>query len=149
MEQPFSNTFRDVIRICVRLIIDFLHSESLTVTALEAIWAHDGEVVNRDGRLVLTPDKSAVDFDQNARDALKDLADSCRGKDPEDSVAFETAALQAFTSGRAGVMRNWPVAYEKLAHGVLHDDATVRRPADVDGGRLRGWPFRDAVAALV
>ncbi|WP_433412214.1 extracellular solute-binding protein [Microtetraspora malaysiensis] len=95
-----------------------VNSESLTVTALEAIWAHDGEVVNRDGQLVLAPDKSAVDFDQDARDALKDLADAYRGKDPEDSVDSETAALQAFASGRAGVMRNWPVAYEKLVKPV-------------------------------
>ncbi|GAA4197107.1 extracellular solute-binding protein [Microbispora amethystogenes] len=90
-------------------------SESLTVTALEAIWAHDGEVVNHDGGLVLTPDRSAVDFDQNAREALRDLADSYRGKDPEDSVDAEAAALDAFRGGKAGVMRNWPVAYDKLA----------------------------------
>ncbi|MBX6386738.1 MAG: extracellular solute-binding protein [Microbispora sp.] len=90
-------------------------SESLMVTALEAIWAHDGDVVNNDGRLVLTPDDSAVDFDENARDALRDLADAYRGKTPEKSVDAETAALREFTGGKAGTMRNWPVMYDKLA----------------------------------
>ncbi|GIH64750.1 extracellular solute-binding protein [Microbispora siamensis] len=90
-------------------------SESLTITALEAIWAHGGDVVNADGQLVLTPDDSAVDFDRNASDALKDLADVYKGKKPEDEGDAEEEALQEFTSGKTGVMRNWPVAYDKLA----------------------------------
>ncbi|MEU6413843.1 extracellular solute-binding protein [Microbispora sp. NPDC046933] len=90
-------------------------SESLTITALEAIWAHGGDVVNADGQLVLTPNDSAVNFDQNASDALKDLADVYKGKEPEDKGDAEEAALREFTRGNADVMRNWPVGYDKLA----------------------------------
>ncbi|WP_169987561.1 extracellular solute-binding protein [Microbispora sp. H10836] len=113
-------------------------SENLTVTALEAIWAHEGDVVNQDGRLVLTPDNSAVDFDENVRDALKDLADVYRGKDPEDSVDAEAAALREFANGKTGVMRNWPVAYDKLAKpptGLNSLEVTRLPHASVLGGQ--------------
>lgn len=90
-------------------------SESLMVTALEAIWAHGGDVVNGDGQPVLTTDDSAVDFDENARAALKELANAYQGKEPEESVDAEAAAFREFVEGETGTMRNWPVMYDKLA----------------------------------
>lgn len=113
-------------------------SESLTVTALEAIWAHGGDVVNPYGQLVLTPQDNAVDFDQNAHDALKDLADAYTGKTPEDLDDAEAEALQEFTRGRADVMRNWPVGYDKLAtspNGLSSVEISRLPHASVLGGQ--------------
>lgn len=95
----------------------FADEEILTVTALEAIWAAGGEVVNPDGKLVLNEDSTAVEFDGRARVALHDLAAAYADREislPDAAQADEDAAVTAFDDGRTLFMRNWPVTYDKL-----------------------------------
>jgi len=102
----------------------FSEEEILTVTALEAIWAAGGEVVNRDGKVVLNEDSSAVEFDDRARDAMKDLASAYVDRDLtlEDAKdADEDRAVSAFNDGRTLFMRNWPVTYDKLVNSSGRD----------------------------
>ncbi|MGH3611405.1 MAG: extracellular solute-binding protein [Pseudonocardia sp.] len=100
------------------------NEEILTVTAFEAIWAAGGEVVNRDGKLVLSVNENAVEFDDQALEALRNLAAAYVDREitlPDADAADEDSAITAFNDGRALFMRNWPVAYDKL-----------RNPSDKD-----------------
>jgi multiple sugar transport system substrate-binding protein len=95
----------------------FADEEILTVSALEAIWAAGGQVVNKDGKLVLNEDNSAVVFDNNAREGLKKLAAAYEDRQltlPNAASADEDTAVTAFRDGKTLFMRNWPVAYDKL-----------------------------------
>ena len=95
----------------------FVNEEILTVSAVEAIWAAGGQVVNKDGKLVLNEDSSAVVFDNNAREGLKKLAATYEDREltlPDAADANEDAAVTAFRDGKTLFMRNWPVAYDKL-----------------------------------
>lgn len=87
--------------------------EGLTVNALEAIWASDGDVVGPDGRLApdLTPTFTG----------LKRLADGVTGANqpdpgllPGSRAAQEKQTTAAFAAGQVALMRNWPVAYDQL-----------------------------------
>jgi multiple sugar transport system substrate-binding protein len=89
-------------------------TEALTVIALEAIWAHGGNLVN-DGKLVLN--EQDPHFDQGTKRALIALRNVYGSKkryntDPEDDATTRFK--------RSPYMRNWPVAYHKLK-----DDAEV------------------------
>jgi multiple sugar transport system substrate-binding protein len=96
------------------------NEEILTVTALEAILAHGGALVNKDGRLILNQGR----FDSNTVRALQELA--AVSKDPDIAPADPEApppagegmsdneATQYFKSGAAMFMRNWPVVYDTL-----------------------------------
>jgi multiple sugar transport system substrate-binding protein len=100
------------------------NAEILTVTALEAIWAAGGEVVNSYGELVVNQDRSAVVFDDNAQEGLKNLAAAYEDREitlPDAESAHEDKAMAAFKDGRTLFMRNWPVAYDNL-----------RNPSDKD-----------------
>ena len=81
--------------------------EGLTVTALELIWGAGGSVVDDDGRVLPGADDVAA-----VRTGLKRLGEIA-GKDniPE---LDEATSLEAFGSGKALFMRNWPVAYRSL-----------------------------------
>ena len=95
----------------------FADEEILTISALEAIWAAGGQVVNKDGKLVLNEDSSAVVFDNNAREGLKKLAAAYEDREltlPDAATADEDTAVTAFRDGKTLFMRNWPVAYDKL-----------------------------------
>ncbi|WBB72329.1 extracellular solute-binding protein [Micromonospora sp. WMMD1128] len=91
--------------------------EGLTVNALEALWAHGGDLrVDDQGNASIDPKRLAA--------ALKPLTPSDAGP----SVAFgeergqqtEEQSRQTFADGHVAFMRNWPVAYRRLTG----DDAT-------------------------
>ena len=89
--------------------------EVLTVTAFEAIWAADGHVVNEDGGLMSNGDE--VDFDNKARAGIKALATAAKADRAYLQAAKgldETEATDKFGERRTVVMRNWPVAHDKL-----------------------------------
>jgi multiple sugar transport system substrate-binding protein len=88
--------------------------EGLTVNALEAIWATDGEVVNRTGDVVV--DKRADEI----RDGLRRLAQGLGPGNPQlilpETVQYnEALSAQAFRDGKVIFMRNWPIEYRNLA----------------------------------
>jgi len=93
-----------------------LAEEILTVTALEAIWAEGGGVVNRDGKLVLDQNGN-VAIDNRAQAGMAKLAAAVADKRISLSDAAgtdEDGATKAFQDGRSLFMRNWPIANEKL-----------------------------------
>ncbi|MFC4107331.1 extracellular solute-binding protein [Micromonospora zhanjiangensis] len=92
----------------------FADYEGLTVNALEAIWAAGGDVVDRDGNVVIDSPE--------ARDGLTRLAVGLGRGNPQivlpDSTTFKEAeAAQAFRDGKVVFMRNWPVWYQRFAGG--------------------------------
>ncbi|SCG63003.1 extracellular solute-binding protein [Micromonospora humi] len=84
--------------------------EGLTVNALEALWAHGGELrVDDRGRVSVDPKRLA--------DALRSLTPSATGASVVSSGALnqnEDQSREAFAVGEVAFMRNWPVAYRKL-----------------------------------
>jgi multiple sugar transport system substrate-binding protein len=110
--------------------------EGLTVNAMEAIWAAEGEVVDAEGTVRL--DSEA------ARQALQDLGAAFRS--PRDvlpgSGAFhEVESKDAFGRRSVLFMRNWPLAYRQL---TVPDDesagagAAAAAPTDISVTRLPG-----------
>jgi multiple sugar transport system substrate-binding protein len=94
----------------------YANEETLTVTALEAMWAAGGEVVNKDGRFVFNQ-SGEVKFDDRALEGLRNLATALRNPDivqPDAEEADEDKAVRAFKSRETLFMRNWPLAYDKL-----------------------------------
>ncbi|MCA2217931.1 extracellular solute-binding protein [Jidongwangia harbinensis] len=94
------------------------NSEILTVTALEAIWAEGGEVVDNGGAVVFDSDK--------AERGLRRLKDGLDGGArplilPDSRTFDEKTSTKAFGDGRAMFMRNWPVAYRDLRPDVESD----------------------------
>jgi multiple sugar transport system substrate-binding protein len=92
----------------------FADYEGLTVNALEAIWAAGGDVVDRDGNVVIDSPE--------AREGLTRLAAGLRKGNPQvilpGSTGFkESESSQAFRNGEVIFMRNWPVWYQRLAGG--------------------------------
>jgi multiple sugar transport system substrate-binding protein len=101
--------------------------EILTVSAFEAIWAHDGQLVNQDGRLVLNQDGTEIRFDNDTMRAIRDLSAAANDPDivPTNVEAgaskrwqqsSDNDAVSNFKSGETLFMRNWPVAYDNLKH---------------------------------
>ncbi|GAA3451960.1 extracellular solute-binding protein [Dactylosporangium matsuzakiense] len=85
--------------------------EGLTVNALEAIWAANGDVVDAGGRVVIDSPE--------AQEGLHRLAEGLNRSAPQvilpESAGFdEQAATQAFAEGKVLFMRNWPVAHRTL-----------------------------------
>jgi len=85
--------------------------EGLTVNALEAIWAAGGDVVDRDGNVVIDSPE--------ARDGLRRLATGLAHTNPQvidrDARTYhETETTQTFREGRLLFMRNWPLALRDL-----------------------------------
>jgi multiple sugar transport system substrate-binding protein len=119
-----------------------------TVNALEAIWAAGGEVVTRDGRVVLRSEE--------AQTGLRWLAAGLSERDPlplvlPDSRGYdEGQSTQAFAEGRAVFMRNWPVAYRVLAPSgaptprVRFDTTTLPGGISVLGGQNLAVSSRSA-----
>lgn len=103
-------------------VAQLANEEILTIMALEAIWAAGGEVVAKNGQVLLTPDGAEVNFDPAALTGIKKLAAAF--KDPEimlaDAVTTSAGpqASKAFTEGRALYMRNWPVARDDVNQKV-------------------------------
>lgn len=93
--------------------------EGLTVNAVEAIWGEGGEVVDDKGAVV-------IDSDAAVRGLLR-LAASQQGPAGGKPVAFpeadEDISTAAFVSGKVPLMRNWPVAYDKIAAAVKAGEA--------------------------
>ncbi|MGY0232112.1 extracellular solute-binding protein [Longispora urticae] len=86
--------------------------EGLTVNTFEAVWAAGGHILV-DGRVAL---------DDRAREAVRALAEDARSSNPSrmlpDSLRFdETQSTTAFRDGKVVLLRNWPVAYRRLADG--------------------------------
>ncbi|BBH67977.1 sugar ABC transporter substrate-binding protein [Actinoplanes sp. OR16] len=91
--------------------------EGLTVSALEAIWAEDGEVYDAERDLVV------IDSEE-ARSGLRKLARSMQSVDglppalyPSSTTLDENGSREAFRGGKVALMRNWPVAYGQLRAG--------------------------------
>ncbi|GAA4460908.1 extracellular solute-binding protein [Phytohabitans houttuyneae] len=89
----------------------FADYEGLTVNALEAIWAAGGDVVDREGNVV-------VDSPE-AREGLRRLAVGLAHTNPQvidrDARTYhETETTQTFREGRLLFMRNWPLALRDL-----------------------------------
>jgi multiple sugar transport system substrate-binding protein len=93
--------------------------EMLTITALEAIWAAGGRMVAPNGQVTLTPDQREVEFGDEDRAAVRNLAAAAHDPDlvlfdDESRRSSAEAATRAFADGRTVYMRNWPVASENL-----------------------------------
>ncbi|WP_133900827.1 extracellular solute-binding protein [Actinophytocola oryzae] len=100
------------------------NEEVLTVTALEAMWAAGGEVVNTDGQPVFNHREIA--FDDNARLGLEKLATAYHDRSithSESGEMDEGKAANAFKDGQTLYMRNWPVMYDNLTSAT--DKGTV------------------------
>jgi len=87
----------------------FADYEGKTVNALETIWSAGGDVVDRDGHVVID--------DPKAKEGIRRLAEWL--KDPRshavDSQTYdEDATTRAFQAGHVAMMRNWPVHYGRL-----------------------------------
>jgi multiple sugar transport system substrate-binding protein len=85
--------------------------EGLTVNALEAIWAAGGDVIDRDGKVVIDSPE--------ARSGLTRLATGLAPSTPQiilpDAIGFdEERTTDAFAAGKVLFMRNWPVAHRAL-----------------------------------
>ncbi|TCO53644.1 extracellular solute-binding protein [Actinocrispum wychmicini] len=95
--------------------------EGLVVNALEAIWAANGELVDKDGNVRIdTPETQT---------GLRRLAEGLHGTDPrvvlpESRGEDETSSMEAFGAGKTLFMRNWPVAYRHLQQ-MASDDSAV------------------------
>jgi multiple sugar transport system substrate-binding protein len=121
--------------------------EMLMVEALEAIWAAGGEVVTKDGKVTLTPDKSRVRFTKNDYEGMRKLNAETRTPGialsdprPEDTTALD--AVEQFAKGRTAFLRNWAVAHEQLTNRQDELDAasvtfraTVPPTSSVLGGQ--------------
>jgi multiple sugar transport system substrate-binding protein len=88
----------------------FADYEGLTVNALEVIWAEGGEVVDKDGRVVI---------DATASKGLRWLAEGLAKQAhqivlPDSRQYHESESTEAFRERRVVFMRNWPVAYQQL-----------------------------------
>lgn len=103
--------------------------EGLTVNALEAIWAADGEVVDSDGNVVVG------DFENEVRTGLDRLRPKTGNPPiilPESLDYDEAASTEAFRDRRVVFMRHWPVAYRDLDQsGDEEDSPGERLPFDV------------------
>ncbi|MDG4802402.1 extracellular solute-binding protein [Micromonospora sp. WMMD980] len=87
--------------------------EGLTVNALEALWAHGGDLrVDDQGNVSIDPKRLA--------DALRSLTPRSSGPAVVSGKALnqnEDQSREAFAAGEVAFMRNWPVAYRKLTGG--------------------------------
>ncbi len=97
-------------------------AEILTVTALEAIWAEGGDVVDDNGAVVIDTDA--------AERGLRRLKDGLEPGSrplilPESRTFDEKTSTKAFGDGRVLAMRNWPVAYRDL-EPVSRSNASFR-----------------------
>jgi multiple sugar transport system substrate-binding protein len=95
--------------------------EMFMVEAVEAIWAVDGEVVTKDGKVTLTPDKSRVRFTKNDYEGMRKLNAKTRtpgialsDPKPEDTTASD--AVDQFVNGHTAFLRNWAVAHKQLTN---------------------------------
>jgi multiple sugar transport system substrate-binding protein len=103
--------------------------EGLTVNAMEAIWAGEGEVVDADGDVRLGDDA--------AQAALRELGEAFRNSR---TILAGTAAFQepesrdAFGDQKVLFMRNWPLAYRQLTAPAdeTAEQVTGRAAANTD-----------------
>jgi ABC-type glycerol-3-phosphate transport system substrate-binding protein len=107
--------------------------EGLTVNALEAIWAAGGDVVDTDGHVVIDSPET--------REGLGWLATGLREGKPQvilrDSASYdEEESTDAFRDGKVVFVRNWPVAYRKLAEAGQR--STGNGPLQFDVSKLPG-----------
>jgi len=108
--------------------------EGLTVNALEAIWAAGGDVVNRDGKVVINS--------REAEEGLKQLATGMDQTNPQiidrDARSYhESETTQGFREGRLLFMRNWPLALREFDTDARRE-ASGSRPISYDVAPLPG-----------
>lgn len=102
--------------------------EMATVTALEAIWAEKGTVVQEDGRISRTTNGRQARFDDKDHEGLRKLNAAVNDPalfpgDPEPEDTSSDKAVDQFVEGRAFAMRNWAVAYKQLTNRQRELDA--------------------------
>ena len=104
----------------------FANYEGLTVNAMEAVWAADGEVVDENNTIALGS-QEAVDGISTLLGGLNDdriIVDGARVQD-------EAESTQAFKDGQVLFMRNWPVAYRQLAQRSTDENPDPTNNFDV------------------
>jgi multiple sugar transport system substrate-binding protein len=110
--------------------------EGLTVNAMEAIWAEEGDVVDGDGEVRLKSDEAGRAL-RNLAEALKSSQETVPG-----SRGFqEPDSRDAFRDGRVLFMRNWPLAYRQLTTPDDESAPSGRRspaPTDIEVTQLPG-----------
>lgn len=88
--------------------------EGLTVNTHEAVWRHDGDIVDGEHAVRVA--------EQNAQRGLQELSDAFT-KDAPDKLPLlgenslrsdETGAVERFLAGEALTMRNWPFAKSRI-----------------------------------
>ena len=105
--------------------------EGLTVNALEAIWSAGGHFVDKDALL-----------DQKAREGLTNMVRAVvAGDGTVGSTDFrEAGTLNAFQSGKAACMRNWPYAKDLIpttgAHAIPFEVHPLRWQSVLGGWSL-------------
>ncbi|SBT46489.1 extracellular solute-binding protein [Micromonospora narathiwatensis] len=91
--------------------------EGLTVSALEAIWAAQGDVYDAEKDLVVIDSEQAHAGLQRLAEAMKPVGDLPPAVDPRSNDFREDTSRAAFQRGEVPLMRNWPVAYGQLRTG--------------------------------
>jgi multiple sugar transport system substrate-binding protein len=110
----------------------FADYEGLTVNAMEAIWAGEGEVVDDEGTVRLGSEA--------AKQALRELGEAYRStRDvlPGSGSFQEAQSRDAFAARKVLFMRNWPLAYRQMT-----------TPADEGGGAAAAAPTDISVTRL-
>ncbi|WP_328475336.1 extracellular solute-binding protein [Actinoplanes sp. NBC_00393] len=99
------------------LVTPLARYEGLTVSALEAIWAEGGDVYDAEKDLVVIDSDEARAGLRKLAAALQPVGDIPPAVHPESVNFREDTSRAAFQSGKAALMRNWPVAYGQLRAG--------------------------------
>ena len=108
--------------------------EGLTVNAMEAIWAGEGEVVDDEGTVRLGSEA--------AKQALRELGEAFRSSRdvlPGSATFQEQQSRDAFADRKVLFMRNWPLAYRQMTTPADEGGAaTTTAPTDISVTRLPG-----------
>ena len=115
--------------------------EGLVVDYLEYFWSAGGELFTPDGRRVLFQEEPALKAVEFMRTALR------RGfYAPGFNTMKEEDARNAFQSGRAVFMRNWPYVYQLMSGQDLNNPSAVAGKFAI--APLPAFAGQDAIAGL-
>ncbi|MFC6017854.1 extracellular solute-binding protein [Plantactinospora solaniradicis] len=114
------------------------HYEGLTVSALEAIWAEDGDVYDAEKDLVVIDSDGVRNGLRRLADAMKPFENLPPAVDPQSKGFREDTSRAAFQRGEVALMRNWPVAYGQLRTGDRPMTDFEVSPLPGEGGSVLG-----------